>query len=560
MRSHVTSSRWPAWLDAATVIGVAGAALQIYQWAGARPLWLDEEMIAVNLRDRTFAELTGTLWLGQSAPLGWLFVQRAVLLTLGTSELALRLVPVLFGIATVATAVWIGRRWMRPIAAGVFVLLCSVAQWISFYYLELKQYSADTFWGLLLPALALWALEPEEDGRTRTRRIVTWWLAAAVGQWFSNGALLVVPACVVVMSVVLLHRNGWRAASQFVVLGVSWLVSFGLNYALVLRHNLTNRYLQEYWAFAMPPASEDALGRLQWLAAQMGPFASKPGGTELWMLFWLVAAGGILLTARSRPAFAVLFAAVPLSAFALAGLRIVPLHERLSLWVVPALYVAVALFVDGAERLWLAGPKRRNWIWSGVAMVLGVMAFVLCFDIVNRGKDDFLISRPRQTNREVDDRSAVRWLMARRQPGDVLMAPRLSLPALWWYGGVPISDPGAGTRQPDGTPVLKVEHNYPGPRCELNEIREVIRNHPRVALYLGFRYDEWPKGFDEWLFETLTELGTITADKGFSEASRATIVDFRMPGKVVEFARPDPVYGQPSRPNGCLIASLSQRW
>lgn len=559
MRSYVTSSKPPAWLDGATLVGIAGAALQIYQWAGARPLWLDEEMIAVNLRDRTFAELTGTLWLGQSAPLGWLFLQRAVLLTLGTSELALRLVPVLFGIATVATAVWVGHRWMRPIAAGVFVLLCSVAQWISFYYLELKQYSADTFFGLLLPALALWALEPEEDGRTRTRRIVMWWLAAAVGQWFSNGALLVVPACVVVMSVVLLHRNGWRAASQFVVLGVSWLISFGLNYALALRHNLTNRYLQEYWAFAMAPASEDALGRLQWLAAQMGPFASKPGGTELWMLFWLVVAGGILLTARSRPAFAVLFAAVPLSAFALAGLRIVPLHERLSLWVVPALYVAVALFVDGAERLWLAARKRRAWIRSGVSLVLGVMAFLLCVDILNRGKDDLLISRPRQTNHAVDDRSAVRWLMARRQPGDVLMAPHLSIPALWWYGGVPISDPGAGTRQPDGTPVIKVEHHWPGPRCELSELREVIRNHPRVALYLGFRFDEWPKGFDEWLFETLTELGTITADKGFGEASRATIVDFRMPGKVVELARPAPAYGQP-RPNGCLTASPSLRW
>jgi hypothetical protein len=560
MRSSVTSSRRPSWLDATTIFGVAGAALQIYQWARARPLWLDEEMIAVNLRDRTFAELTGTLWLGQSAPLGWLFVQRAVLLTLGTSELALRLVPALFGIATVATAVWVGRRWMRPIAAAAFVLLCSVAQWISFYYLELKQYSADTFWGLLVPALALWALEPEEDGRTRTGRIITWWLAAAVGQWFSNGALLVAPACVVVMIVVLLHRNGWRAASQFAVLGVSWLASFGLNYALALRHNLTNTYLQEYWAFAMAPASADALGRLQWLASQTGPFASKPGGTELWGLFWLVAAGGILLTARSRPAFAVLFAAVPLSAFALAGLRIVPLHERLSLWVVPALYVAVALFVDGAERLWLGGRKHRNGIRSGAALVLGIIAFVLCFDILNRGKDDFLISRPRQTNHEVDDRSAVRWLMARLQPGDVLMAPRLSLPALWWYGGVPISDPEAGTRLPDGTPVIRVEHNWPGSRCELSELRDVLRNHPRVALYLGFRYDEWPKGFDEWLFEMLTELGTITADKGFAQASRATIVDFRMPGKTVEHARPDPAYAQSPRPNGCLSAIPSQRW
>jgi hypothetical protein len=441
----------------------------------------------------------------------------------------------------------------------VFVLLCSVAQWISFYYLELKQYSADTFWGLLLPALAIWALEPEDDGRAPTRRIVTWWLAAAVGQWFSNGALLVAPPCVAVMIVVLYHRNGWRATSQFAVVGVSWLVSFGLNYALTLRHNLTNRYLQEYWAFAMAPASESALGRLQWLAAQMGPFASKPGGTELWILFWLVAAGGILLTVRSRPAFAVLFAAVPLSAFALAGLRIVPLHERLSLWVVPALYLAVALFVDGVERLWLAGPVRRNWIRFGAALVLGVMAFVLCFDILNRGKDDFLINRPRQTNRALDDRSAVGWLMARRQPGDVLIATRLSLPALWWYGGVKISDPGAGTRQQDGTPVIKIEHHWPGPGCEQIEIRDVLRKHQRVALYLGFRYDDWPKELDEWLFETLTELGMVTTDKRFAE-SRAAIVDLRMPGKVVEAARPDPASARPPRPNGCLTAEPSRRW
>jgi hypothetical protein len=514
-------------------------------------------MLAVNLRDRTFAELTGTLWLAQSAPLGWLFVQRAVLLTLGTSEIALRLVPVLFGIATVATAVWVGHHWMRPIAAAVFVLLCSVAQWISFYYLELKQYSADTFWGLFLPALAIWALEPEENGHIRTRRIVAWWLAAALGQWFSNGALLVAPACVMVMIVVLLHRHGLRTTLPFVAIGLSWLVSFGLNYALVLRHNLTNRYLQEYWAFAMAPASENALGRLQWLAAQMGPFASKPGGTELWILFWLVAAAGILLTARSRPAFAVLFAAVPLSAFALAGLRIVPLHDRLSLWVVPALYVAVALFVDAVERLWRA--TRRNWIRSGAALVLGVIAFVLCADIVNRGKDDFLISRPRQTNHAVDDRSAVRWLMARRQPGDVLMAPRLSLPAIWWYGNVPISDPDAGMRQQDGTPVIKIERHWPGPRCEQTEVVDVVRKYQRVALYLGFRYDEWPKEFDEWLFETLTELGTITADKGFADG-RATVVDFRIPGKPVESARHDPAFAQPPRPDGCLAASPAQRW
>jgi hypothetical protein len=149
--------------------------------------------------------------------------------------------------------------------------------------------------------------------------------------------------------------------------------------------------------------------------------------------------------------------------------------------------------------------------------------------------------------------------MARRQPGDVLMAPRLSLPAIWWYGNVPISDPDAGMRQQDGTPVIKIERHWPGPRCEQTEVVDVVRKYQRVALYLGFRYDEWPKEFDEWLFETLTELGTITADKGFADG-RATVVDFRIPGKPVESARHDPAFAQPPRPDGCLTASPAQRW
>ncbi len=59
------------------LIAVAGAGIVLYQWMGARPLWLDEEMIALNFRDRSFAGLGGRLWLDQSAPLGWLALAAA---------------------------------------------------------------------------------------------------------------------------------------------------------------------------------------------------------------------------------------------------------------------------------------------------------------------------------------------------------------------------------------------------------------------------------------------------------------------------------------------------
>ena len=59
----------------ALMIGLIVIGLYIYQWQGGLPFWLDEETIALNVRDRSFAELAGSLWLGQSAPFGWLVMR-----------------------------------------------------------------------------------------------------------------------------------------------------------------------------------------------------------------------------------------------------------------------------------------------------------------------------------------------------------------------------------------------------------------------------------------------------------------------------------------------------
>ena len=226
------------------LIAVAGVALVLHQWASARPLWLDEEMIALNFRDRSFAALAGRLWLDQSAPLGWLLLQRLTLLALGPSELTLRAFPALFGVATVLVALFVGQRWLTTAGSAVFVLLCSFGQWISFYSIELKSYSADTFWGLWLPALAVsaaGAASPE----ARRRGLLIWAIAAAAGQWFSLGALLVLPACFAVLALSLgRHPERFRPlAAAFLVV----IASFALHYLLAIRHAQGNESLQQFW-------------------------------------------------------------------------------------------------------------------------------------------------------------------------------------------------------------------------------------------------------------------------------------------------------------------------
>ena len=193
-------------------------------------------MVFLNIRDRMLSQLVGPLWLDQTAPLGWLALQRAILQMFGMDDRAVRALSVLFGIGTVISALWVALRWMRPAGAAVFVLLCSFGQWMIFYALEAKPYATDAFWALLLPTLAVWATEAGQELSINLRRSIIWWITATVGVWISYGAIFVAPACAVVLFAVAWQRGGWRKAMFVAVQGLPWLVSFAAHYYLVMRH------------------------------------------------------------------------------------------------------------------------------------------------------------------------------------------------------------------------------------------------------------------------------------------------------------------------------------
>ena len=228
-------------------VALAGATVDTYQWTRAAPIWLDEEMIAINIRDRSFKDLAGALWLGQSAPYGWLVAERAVILGFGTGELPLRAVPLIFGIATLAAAVWIGRRWLTGIGGTVLVLLCWISSSFAHYRFEVKHYTADIFFALLLPVLAVWATEAAERTDRRQRALI-WWGIAAIGHWFANGALFVTPACAICLLVLIWRRDGKQDAIRFAGIGLVWLASFGLHYHVAMRYTHQSDYLSDVLA------------------------------------------------------------------------------------------------------------------------------------------------------------------------------------------------------------------------------------------------------------------------------------------------------------------------
>ena len=530
------------------IIAIAGGALIVYQWAAARPLWLDEEMIAINIRERGLLALAGRLSPDMVAPYGWLVVERLALVAFGTGERVLRFFPMLFGLAAIATALWIGRRWLNAAGASVLVLLCSFGQWITYFDVELKHYSADACLALILPALAAWVIElgadtaieqgsdtgPTRVGSPYVYRYMYWWGVAAIAQFFGNGALFVAPACAIVIVSIAMRRGGPRAALRAAVPGVLWLAAFAVNYTVTLRHAQRSEFLQEYWTFAFPPASGGIVGTVRWIGERLLPVAEKPGGARFGVLFWIASLAGFAVARGRRRPLALMYATAPLSAFALAALRVVPFFERLVLWVVPALYVGIALLAS-----------------ASVARVTATLiALIVSADITYHGLDD-LRARSNHANHQLDDRAAVRWLSAQQRPGDVWMTTRLALPALWWYG--------------DSAIGAQLEASYAAAgsaECRSAELRDALKGVRRVVVYFGFRFDDVPKGFDDLLLDRLADIGSLVAYRPFADAGRAAIVDLTEPSRRdrSRLVRPDAT-AEDARVNldGCIVVQPARR-
>jgi hypothetical protein len=540
------------------IIGLLGAGLYLYHWSIARPLWLDEEMIALNIRDRSFGELAGPLWLGQSAPLGWLIGQRAVMLTLGTGELALRLVPMLFGLATIAAAVWIGRRWLTMFGASVLVSLCTFGLWLSHFPFEVKHYSADAFWGLLLPALAIRVTEGATT-RDVTGRAAVWWAAAALGLWTANGALFATPGAAIVMCALLWRRHGWRTAAIAAALGVMWLASFALDYELSLGHTYRSRYLREYWLGDLPPADSGVRQTLAWLFARLETLAIAPFGTDWWRTLWLVAAAGLAL--GSRPALGLASATAPLMMFLLAGLGVVPLFERLAHWAVPATYVGIAL---GLDRLWSvarAAVAGRQWVRLAATAGIAAVPLILTAAIVGRGREDMISGRPPTHKQGFQDRDGVRWLVAQRRDGDALVSTHLGWPGIWWYGRASLAGSAVEFEpMPAGAGTFQMDYRGEASVCARDGVRHALKGYKRLLVYIGFR--DVPRGFDELLLQRLQQMGTIAALKEFSEYSRGAIVDLRQPR--ADDLRPVGLGRWPAQEpavvDGCFTLRAARRW
>jgi hypothetical protein len=340
-----------------------GVIARLRQWLGGRSLWLDEVLIADNVVHRGFGQLaTEPLLHFQVAPLIWLELEHLMVVLFGSGERALRIVPLLAGLAVVALSWVTARRLLPDVLVPVAVLLVALHPALIYYSNEVKQYSSDVLVVLLLGLLAHEVSSRTDDGPP-LRRLV---LIGAVSVWFSHVAVLALAGISVLLVARPFVSDDRRRALRVALVLSPWVVSFLSSYAVTLHSIENSTEVSNYWRHTYP---HSLLGLPGWFVSRWYAVAANPLHMSLRVIGLLVLACGLVRLTLLAGRWAVLtWAAVPLALLA-AALHVYPFADRLALWLVPLVALAIAAALP--HRL---EPGGLAWLLVASALLTVVYA------------------------------------------------------------------------------------------------------------------------------------------------------------------------------------------
>jgi Dolichyl-phosphate-mannose-protein mannosyltransferase len=348
-----------------------GAALRFREYIFDRSLWLDEATLALSIVNRSFSGLTKPLYGGQTAPIPWLWAERAAVKVFGNTEWALRLLPFLASLMSLVAFVAVARYVLSPLALSFASLAFACSPWLIRYSVEVKQYGTDVLCVLLVAWAALRYLEQP----ARSTALV-WAGTSAGAMWFSHASLLAAAgsAVIVVLSVVRKPSRIGIAEVWPALLIVA--ASAVMVYLAFVRRTSADPALHSYWASGFAPKPVRLGSTLHWLADAWVEVTHRPGELAFGALalITLIAAQVVLMFRKPWQGGLVLALAGVVSVAAVAGKY--PLSDRLVLWIVPFLIILLAQGVD------LVAEVPQGWRLIG-SVTLAAASLVVVAPLAN---------------------------------------------------------------------------------------------------------------------------------------------------------------------------------
>jgi hypothetical protein len=329
----------------------------------------------------------------------------------GSSELALRFWPLIMG----CTALYFMFRLLveqtgHSIPALMLLWLFAFSQVYIRYATEVKQYSTD----MAVSTVLIWSVLQYPLRQRRYR----WALIGSITIWLSMPSVFVLAGIGMYWLYLYLKKAPDVSLRRIIPTIGSWLIAFGLYYALILHHDVGRPGLLAYHQthfWPLWPADPADWQRLWMLTRSL--ISTLCGHTFPAVAFALIGlTAGIRALWTGKNAVLILLL-VPLILCLLAsGLGKYSLMERLTLFLMPLLALLMGI---GLHFIWQNAP---SW---GRGLIIGIFLLVLP---LQKGLEYFLYPLEQEEMRPL-----LRALETRLEEGDYLWIDHNARPAFLWY-------------------------------------------------------------------------------------------------------------------------------
>jgi hypothetical protein len=403
------------------IIG-AGVCLRLFHFFYNRSLWTDEAYLSNSIIRMDFLRLAvPPLEYEQKAPIGFLWMVKLCVLIFGKKEMALRLFPLICGIASLFVFKRVAGYFLRPAGILIAMAILAIGPPLVYYAVEAKQYATD----LLATAVALYAYIQFHEKKDFPS-LLLWGLWGAIIIWFSYPAIFILAGMAMALSLHHLFSRDWQRFFRCILPFMIWLLSFVINYLLFTQKHADSQWLILWFArlnsfMPLPPASlkdlawfitrplamlHSALG-LSWLDLNYSYSNVWRGIARVPLLpVACLLTGALVFFRHNRKHFLVLSFPFLLAMLA-SGLKMYPLFDRLFIFLAPLL---ILFIVRGYEQI-MKALSAFKWKYAiPVLLLIGAL-----------GNSLYILINPSSLGRytkNMTGRQALLYINERVQPGD----------------------------------------------------------------------------------------------------------------------------------------------
>lgn len=468
-----------------------GVALRTIQYATQGSMWLDELAIAINVSERSLAELVlRPLDLNQVAPPGFLALEKLGGLLLGHDEAGLRLFPWLASLASLFLFWRVATRYTSGVTLAAGLLAFAASPALVWYAGNAKQYSGDVAVTLLLLLLAL---QVDED-RWSAREAALWGLVGGVAILASQPAVLVGAGLVVVM--VARRLRSRKPLAPALALSGGWAIGATVVTAasLLMISTEVRGSMTATWGDSFLPAPWEGLLELVWLPARLMlllfHLLIRIVPKSFLEILFAATFGALALTgagalARRRPGSAIILGVPAVVGVLAASIHLLPLYNRVAMYLAPSLLLAAMAGADDV-RAHFSGRVRA------IATVLVLVPFALPAGAV--------VAFAPPPYRAEETRPVLEDLRPRLRPGDAIYVYYAANLAMRFYG-------------PDVEWIAGTPH-HADTRAYFREL-DALRGRPRVWFFQTHGFPCEPEAIQSYLDAIGTELDHIEDPYGF---------------------------------------------